>query len=78
MQVMTNAFVLVVAALVRGVGGQVALYEGADSHKVIISNTGSEDLGFYYLGNGYDQGRDLASWDGSETLNVRDAESDSC
>lgn len=41
------------------------------THKLIVHNTGSDDLGFYYLGGGYDDTKKVGMWDGSETLNAR-------
>lgn len=58
------------ALVVACATAQLVHYDGPDRHKIIIHNTGSEDLGFYYIGNGYDPGRNLAMWDGSETLNA--------
>ena len=61
---------LALVALCCVARAQVVPYDGADRHKIIVHNTGSEDLGFYYLGNGYDPGPEVAMWDGSETLNA--------
>merc|ERR1719181_2729939 len=43
-----------------------------DTHKMIVANTGDDDLGFYFLGHNFenDDLNEGTIWDGSETLNA--------